>query len=97
MLAAILTGGPVNDTVVKFGLELVVPSSVDVRVAIHDDARQTLPRAGSHDSCLARVDCEPFFQRDGRGLKVKPAGGALEVTAAGERQVVGIPGIVGTG
>ena len=44
----------------------------DVRPHVHDDTRQMLAHALPHESRLARIDLEPFFQRDPADQDLKP-------------------------
>ena len=92
---AVLSGGPMTDTVPEDGLEPVVLVAADVWVGVYDHAGELLADALTHEARLARVDLEALLERQPADLYLKAPGRTLQHLPAGERQVVGVARVGG--
>ncbi len=97
MGGAVLAFRSVAQTIGEDGFEQVEIGSINVGPLIYHEAGQVLAYALAHESGLVVINGEPFFHEYGGGVDGESLGGAGEVFASGEGEVIGIAGVFGAG
>ena len=94
---AILTCRAVADAVRKGRLQLIEVPPLNVQAPICHHTRQMLSHTLAHDARLAMMDRQTFFMQDRGGMRGESLDAAVEIVAAGERQIVGVARVLCAG
>ena len=86
----ILTIRSVPDAICKNRLQAVKIIAHNIEFFVDNNSRQILAHPLPHEACLAVMNVEPLFQKNGSSLRCKALNTALESFVSRERQVVSI-------